>query len=261
VKSTIVVTGSSDGIGAEIANQLVQAGHRTIRHARSAARRQEILAGLPADAEVVTGDLTSLHSTLGLVEQLRSLGPIDVLIHNAGWATSGPQRVVTPDGLEATFQINTLAGYVLSALLTEARRIVFVASDSISRAHVDFDDLQHEKSWSADRAYADSKLAMVLVAFGWAHRYPKIISTAVHPGWVRTKMSGGVAPLSTSEGADTPVWLATSQDPAALESGRFFHNRAAVEINAQAYDVDEQQRMLEICADLSMVPLPNCLDR
>lgn len=252
--SAVLVTGSTAGIGAEIAAELARRGHRVVRHARDHARAAQ--AHRTYGGEVVTGDLASLDSTRQLATDLRDLGPFDVVVHNAGWSSRDSARPVTVDGLERTFQVNALAPYLLTALMPLPPRLVYVSSDSITRASLHLDDLQHEADWSADAAYADSKLALTAIALAVARRYPKVICNAVHPGWVRTNMSGDEAPLSVAEGAATPVWLATSTEPAATVTGAFFHDRRQVRLNPQAYDHLIQDTLVQRCAALCGVPLP-----
>lgn len=246
----ILVTGSSDGIGAEIARVLEGRGHDVVRHARDeakAARLRDAGAG-----EVVVGDLASLASTRAMAAAL-SRSTFDVVVHNAGWLPPEGQRPVTEDGLERTFQVNALSAYLLTALLPLPSRLVYVSSDAIARGRIDVDDLQHETQWTADSAYADSKLAMTAIAFAVARRYPSVRCNAVHPGWIRTKMSGNAAPLDVSTGADTPVWLSTRDDP---PTGQFFHNRKVVRLNDQAYDEALQDALLAACASLTGTALP-----
>jgi NAD(P)-dependent dehydrogenase (short-subunit alcohol dehydrogenase family) len=251
-----LVTGSSDGIGARIAGLLEAQGVEVVRHARSEDRARDTRAATGGRGEVVIGDLASLASTRSMVAALQQLAPCDVVVHNAGWSSRDERRPVTADGLEQTFQINALAPYLLTAALPLPRRLVWVSSDSIIRGRVDLDDLQHEAAWTSDAAYADSKLAMTALALGIARRCPQVVSNAVHPGWVRTKMAGDAAPLGLDEGADTAVWLAASDDPAVTVSGAFFHERRVVRLNEQAYDDDVQDALLERCAELTGVRLP-----
>jgi NAD(P)-dependent dehydrogenase (short-subunit alcohol dehydrogenase family) len=253
--SLVLVTGSSDGIGAEIARVIAQQGHRVILHARNDERAGACRAHI-AGADVVVGDFASLSAAGDLAASVARLGTPDVVVHNAGWASRDTNRTITEDGLEQTFQVNLLAPYLLTAALPLPRRLVFVSSDSISRGRIDLDDLQHESAWTADSAYADSKLGLAALAFAIARRYPSVLSNAVHPGWVRTKMSGDEAPLNVSQGADTPVWLATSTDAGAMASGAFFHNRRPVSINPQASDARVQDSLVERCAELCAAVLP-----
>lgn len=245
--SRILVTGSNDGIGAEIARVLTGQGHEVIRHARNAERAD--------GSRFVVGELSSLRSTRAMAADVLRLGAPDVVVHNAGWGSKDESRPVTEDGLEKTFQINALAPLLLTALLPKPRRIVFVSSDSIVRGKIRLDDLQHEQEWSQDSAYADSKLAMTALAFALARRWPDVLSNAVHPGWVSTKMSGYAAPLTVAQGADTPAWLAVSDDPAALATGTFFQDREAIEVNQQASDPSLQDALLTRCLELCAADL------
>jgi NAD(P)-dependent dehydrogenase (short-subunit alcohol dehydrogenase family) len=105
--------------------------------------------------------------------------------------------------------------------------------------------------WTPDAAYADSKLAMTAIAFAIARRYPGVPCNAVHPGWVRTKMSGDEAPLDVDAGADTPVWLATSNDPAATVTGTFFEQRRPVRLNPAAERIDLQDALIQRCEQIT----------
>lgn len=245
--SRVLVTGSNDGIGAEIARILTAQGHDVIRHARNAERA--------GGSRFVVGELSSLRSTRAMAADVLRLGAPDVVVHNAGWGSKDESRPVTEDGLEKTFQINALAPLLLTALLPKPRRIVFVSSDSIVRGKIRLDDLQHKQEWSQDSAYADSKLAMTALAFALARRWPDVLSNAVHPGWVSTKMSGYAAPLTVAQGADTPAWLAVSDDPAARVTGTFFQDRKAIEVNPQASDPPVQDALLTRCLELCAADL------
>lgn len=251
-----LVTGSSDGIGSMIADELVARGAEVVRHARSEARAEDVRAAL-GPVEVVVGDLASLESTRSLANRIVALGPFDVIVHNAGWSSSSDERPVTVDGIEQTFQVNALAPYVLTALVPLPRRLVYVSSDSIRNAQLDLTDLQHERSWEAGRAYADSKLALTAWVLHAARRLPGVAINAVHPGWVRSKMAGDVAPLSLEEGADTPVWLACADEPAAWVSGELFFERAPVRYNDQAHDPAVQDAVVRALEELSGVHLPD----
>jgi NAD(P)-dependent dehydrogenase (short-subunit alcohol dehydrogenase family) len=247
--SRMLVTGSTDGIGARIADLLAKQGHEVVRHARDDDRAAACRAA--TGDEVVVGDLASLASTRAMAQSAARYGRFDVVVHNAGWGPRGAVRPVTADGLERTFQVNALSAYLLTMLIPIPRRLVYVSSDSIRRGVLNLDDLQHESMWTPDAAYADSKLAMTAIAFAVARRHPGVPCNAVHPGWVRTKMSGDEAPLDVDAGAGTPVWLATSDEPAATVTGAFFHERRPVRFNPAADRADLQDALMKRCAELT----------
>ncbi len=254
--SVVLVTGSSDGIGERTADRLAQLGHDVVRHARDEDRADRIRQASPDPREVAVGDFTSLAQTRSMADGLAGRG-IDVVVHNAGWGAPSDRLRLTGDDIEPSFQIHVLAPYVLTAVLGVGRRLVYVSSDSIVRATLDVPDLASPRSWSSGSAYANSKLAGTALTFALARRYPHAAVNAVHPGWVRTKMSGDEAPLSVEQGADTPVWLASGDDPAARVSGRFFVDRRVVELNPAADDPALQDRVVDACAHLTGLALPS----
>jgi NAD(P)-dependent dehydrogenase (short-subunit alcohol dehydrogenase family) len=251
---TVLVTGSTAGIGLAAANMLLENGHRVIAHARNEKRAAEAGSGL--DAAVVTGDLASLAETRAVAEAVGSLGPVDAVIHNAGIYESG-RRVDTADGLERTFQVNLLAPYVLTALIPLPARIIYVASGLASGGNLDLTDLQRRRRrWSASGAYNDSKLGLLDLTLAVARRYPDTIATAICPGWVRTRMGGAGAPTDVRTGAATQVWLATSDDPAALRTGRYLRHMEEIMFPPAATVEETQEGLVEACARLTRIALP-----
>lgn len=251
---SVLVTGSSDGIGRETAATLVSLGHRVVLHARDAARAEDAVAAVPGAADVVVGDLASLAQTRELAA---AAGRFDVVIHNAGLGGGLTERTVTEDGLELVFQVNVLAPYLMTALMPRPRRLVYLTSGLEAQGVADFDDLQHERGpWHGMQAYSDSKLLDVALAFAVARRWTDVLSNAVDPGWIKTKLGGPNATDELPKGADTQVWLATSDEPAATVTGRYFKWREELRANPAAYDVDVQERLLVACAELTGVTLP-----
>ncbi len=255
---SIFVTGSSAGIGRETAQTLVGLGHRVVLHARDNARALEAEEAVPRAAAVVVGDLASLEQTRALGESARDEGPYDVVIHNAGVGGGNSPRVVTVDGLERIFQINALAPYVLTAIMDRPARLIYVTSGLQVQGTVDLDDLQHpRRPWDAQQAYSDSKLYDVMLALAVTRHWPLTLVNAVDPGWIRTRMGGLNAPDPLPLGAETQVWLATSNEAAALVTGRFWKRREPRPVNPIAKDEALQERFLQICASLSGVRFPN----
>ena len=107
-----------------------------------------------------------------------------------------------------------------TALITRPDRLVFLSSGMHHGGDPDLTDLQWtRRGWSGTQAYADSKLFDVVLALALARRWPGVLSNAVEPGWVPTKMGGPGAPDDLALGADTQAWLAVSSDPGATVSG------------------------------------------
>jgi NAD(P)-dependent dehydrogenase (short-subunit alcohol dehydrogenase family) len=254
--TSVLVTGSADGIGRETARTLIRMGHRVVVHARSSERAADVRNAIPDAAAVVVGDLASLEETRALAAAARSHGPYDAVIHNAGVGGGVPRRELSADGLERIFQVNVLAPYVLTALMERPARLVYLTSGLEANGVVDLGDLQHERRlWDGMQAYSDSKLCDVLLAFAVARRWPEVRSNTVDPGWIRTRMGGPGATDPLPRGAETPVWLASSDDPAAAVSGRYFKRRRELRANPVAYDEALQEGLLERCAALTGVTL------
>jgi NAD(P)-dependent dehydrogenase (short-subunit alcohol dehydrogenase family) len=251
----VFVTGSVDGIGRQTAQMLVTEGHRVVLHARNEERSRVGAAAVPGAAGIAIGELASLSQTRDLANSLAG-EHFDAIVHNAGVGGSG-RRHTTEDGLERIFQINVLAPYVLTALMPLPARLIYLTSGLASDGVVDLTDLQRERRrWSGNGAYCDSKLCDLALALAVARRYPEVVSTAVCPGWVRSRMGGPGAPTDLQTGAATQVWLALSQDPEALRSGRYMRHMRVLEIPRPAAEVELQDGLLAACAELSAARLP-----
>ena len=255
--ASIFVTGSSDGIGQETARQLVKGGHRVVLHARDDGRAKDAAAAVPEAAGVAIGDLSVIAGIRQAAESANELGPYDGVIHNAGMG-SAPARHPTADGYERIFAVNVLGPYLLTALMPLPSRLVYLTSGLESVGRVNLDDLQWERRpWNGMQAYSDSKLYDVLLAFAVARRYPRLRSNAVDPGWIKTKLGGPGATHGLPVGAETQVWLAASDDPDALVTGRYFKWRRDLRANPEAYDTQLQDALLAACATLTGTGLPD----
>ena len=254
--STVLVTGSTDGIGRQTALDLIRSGDRVVVHARNDQRAEQARSLVPGAAEVVVGDLASLDQTRALAAAAAAVGPIDVVIHNAGLGGS-EERAVSEDGFERIFAVNVLAPYVLTCLLPAPARAVYLTSGLQAQGEARLDDLQFEqRSWNGMQAYSDSKLWDVVLAFAVARHQPGTLSNAVDPGWIKTRMGGTGATDELPAGAETQVWLATSDEPAATGSGRYLHRRRELRANPAAYDLDLQDRFLAEAAQLTGITFP-----
>ena len=254
----IFITGSSDGLGLAAAQLLLEQGHSVVLHARSQQRAEETQNKLPAAESVVVGDLTSIAQTRYLADQVNRLGTFDAIIHNAGIGYREPRRIVTEDGLSHLLAVNTVAPYILTALITRPRRLVYMSSILHQGGDPSLNDLTWaDRPWSGRQAYCDSKLHDVLLAFAVAKRWPDVLSNALEPGWVPTKMGGSDATDELDQAHRTQVWLAVSDDPAAAVSGGYFYHMKRKHPLPATSDVSLQVRLLEFCSGVTGVDLPS----
>lgn len=240
----VFITGSADGLGKLTAETLLREGQRVVVHVRSEHRLAAVKELLSQGAEAVVGDLSDLEQTRSVAQQVNALGPVDVVIHNAG-VYSG--ATVLP--------VNVVAPYALTALIPSPRRLIYLSSGMHRGGHPKLDGLD----WTGQRAtasYSDSKLFVTALAAAVARRYPHILSNAVDPGWVPTKMGGPSAPDDLRLGHRTQEWLATSDDPDACTSGGYWHHQRRVEPHPDAKDVEFQERLLDELARATGTPWP-----
>ncbi len=247
----VLVTGSADGLGRLAARRLVEAGHEVVLHARSRERARDAMEAVPGARQALIGDLAVVAEVREVAEQANAAGPFDAVIHNAGVGMQEGRRE-TVDGLEHVFAINVLAPYLLSALVRRPRRLVYLSSGMHRGGRPDLGDLQwRRRRWSGSQAYADSKLYDVVLAFALARRWPGVLSNALEPGWVPTRMGGPGAPDDLEQGAETQVWLAVGEDPAARVSGRYFYHRRPRQTHPAASDPEVQEGLLRACQELT----------
>jgi NAD(P)-dependent dehydrogenase (short-subunit alcohol dehydrogenase family) len=164
----VFVTGSSDGLGKMAAELLIEQGHTVALHARSAARADDLRKQVAAD-DIVVGDLSSIAEMKSVADQVNRLGDFDAVIHNAGIGYREPKLVKTRDDLPELFAVNTLAPYVLTALIAMPPRLVYLSSGMHygSGSHLD-DMLWEKRRWNGSQAYAETKFQDVLLAFAVA---------------------------------------------------------------------------------------------
>lgn len=252
----VFITGSSDGLGRMAAQLLVEQGHSVVVHARNPQRGQETLAAVPGAETVVTGDLASIRQTHNVAEQVNAAGSFDAIIHNAAIGYQEPRRIATEDGLPHVLAVNTLAPYILTALIRRPKRLMYLSSGLHQSGDASLNDLLWEKRrWQGQQAYADTKLHDVLLAFAVARRWKDVFSNALEPGWVATKMGGPRAPDDLDQGHRTQVWLAVSEDPAAKVTGQYFYHMKLRAPNPASRDVERQERLLQACEEFSGVKL------
>jgi NAD(P)-dependent dehydrogenase (short-subunit alcohol dehydrogenase family) len=238
------------------AQLLVERGHKVVLHARNERRGQESLRAVPGAETVVIGDLASIAQTRGVADQVNRLGSFDAVIHNAAVGYLEPRRIATEDGLSHIFAVNTLAPYLLTALIHKPKRLVYLSSGLHKNGDPSLKDLQWEnRPWQGTQAYSDSKFHDVLLAFVVARHWPDVLSNALEPGWVPTKMGGPEAPDDLDAGHRTQVWLAVSEDPAATVTGEYFYHLRLRPPNPATRNPELQEKLLDACERISGVAL------
>jgi NAD(P)-dependent dehydrogenase (short-subunit alcohol dehydrogenase family) len=250
----VFVTGSTDGLGLATARSLIDQGHAVVLHARTTERAAAVAETSKRALGLVVGDLRSAAETRALANSLNKIGRMDAVIHNAG-IYSQADRDSTPEGHAGTLAVNTLAPYILTALMERPARLVYLSSGMHRGADASLRDIDWKsRHWNADRAYSESKLYLTALAFAVARRWPAVSSNAVDPGWVPTRMGGPQAPDNLALGHVTQAWLAVSDEGAALVSGRYWHHQRQKQPANEARDAAFQDRLLSRLAELTDVP-------
>ncbi|MCD4525531.1 SDR family oxidoreductase [Nocardioides sp. cx-173] len=248
---TVVVTGASDGIGLECARQVAALGHRVVMVGRNPDKTRAAVASVRASApgavvEQALVDLASQDSVRALAEHLlAACEQIDVLVNNAGSVFE--RRTLTDAGIEATFAVNHLGGFLLTELLRERivasapARVVITSSRGHYSGTLDFTDLGFERGYSILRAYSRSKLANVLHTRELARQldgtgvtvnclHPGAVATSIWSGapwWARPVLALGkrVAMISPEQGGAHLAYLAVGPEVEGRTGGYYDEDR------------------------------------
>lgn len=250
----VVITGASDGIGLEASSQLAQEGHHVVMVGRTPAKLESALArvrqdapGVPVDSFLC--DFLSLDDVRGLAHELLAAYPrIDVLVNNAG--TVFDKRTLSRDGIEATFAVNHLAGFLLTELLLDRlvasapARIVVTSSIGHFNGNLDLDDLGLERGYGIIRAYNRSKLANVLHTRHLAARLEGtgVTANCLHPGAVSTSIWSGAPWFARPVLAVAKRLLMVSP---ATGGARLAYLATSPEVDGHSGDYYEQDRVKE----------------
>jgi NAD(P)-dependent dehydrogenase (short-subunit alcohol dehydrogenase family) len=245
----IFITGSADGLGQLSAKWLIERGHDVVVHGRNEQRAKDAL--LSGAAHSVHGDLSTLEGMKQVARQANALGKFDAVIHNAGVGYKEPHRE-TADGLPHVFAVNSLAPYVLTALVP-APRLVYLSSGLHRSGDASLRDLEWKsRRWNPLQAYSDSKFHDVLLAFAVARLRPGVKSNSVEPGWVATKMGGPGAPDDLALGGVTQAWLASGGSD---ESGQHWYHQSHAWVQPAARDERTQDKLVSELQRISGVSL------
>nr|WP_190856913.1 SDR family NAD(P)-dependent oxidoreductase [Actinomadura sp. RB99] len=275
---TILITGATDGLGRALAHRLATQGATLILHGRNPAKGRALLTELHdrTGNDKLTfeqADFASIDQIRALADRLADRGRLDVLVNNAGIGVeTTPRR--SADGLELTFQVDYLATYMLSCLLTPllarsatARAISghpapgrIVNVTSAGQAPLNFDDVLLERHWDGVQAYCQAKLAQIMLTYEHAEllRDHDVTVNALHPAsYMPTKIVTHLFTVQSTleEGVTNTARLVT--DPALAEvTGTYFNRARPAQAQLQAYDTTARARLLEISRHLTGVPFP-----
>jgi len=270
---TVLITGGTSGIGKATAIGLAAQGARVAITGRDLTRVSASAIDISdatgnPDVDAFGADLSSQAEVRRLAAEVLDAHPrLDVLINNVGgfWAT----RHTTADGLEHTFAVNHLAGFLLTNLLLDRlrssapARVVTVSSGAQSMGEIDFENLQGEGAYSGQTAYSQSKLANVMFTYELARRLEGtgVTATVLHPGVTRTAfgaedpswISKVITPFwrpfmgTPQRGAATSIYLASSPEVETV-NGRYFARRRQKTSSKASYDEDQAARLWEVSA-------------
>jgi NAD(P)-dependent dehydrogenase (short-subunit alcohol dehydrogenase family) len=265
---TVLITGSTDGVGRYVAAQLAAAGARVLIHGRDRDRAktlaEEIRRAGHGEAVFYQADLSSLAGARQLADAvLADHKRLDVFISNAGIGsrTQGAERrEESADGYELRFAVNYLSGFLLAHLLlpllkaSAPSRIVNVAS--LGQHALDFDDVMITKDYSGTRAYAQSKLAQIMFTINLARELEGsgLTVNSLHPAtYMNTTMvrEGGISPISTVEQGGAAILHLAVGDDVAGKSGLFFNGMREAQANPQAYDDAARRRLRALSLELT----------
>jgi NAD(P)-dependent dehydrogenase (short-subunit alcohol dehydrogenase family) len=268
---TVLITGSTDGVGRYVAAKLAAAGASVLIHGRDHQRAKTLAGEIRGQGHrepvFYPADLSSLSGARHLAEAVAAQHKrLDLFISNAGIGsqTSGPERQTSADGYELRFAVNYLSGFLLAHLLlpllkaSAPSRIVNVAS--LGQHPIDFNDVMITRGYSGTRAYAQSKLAQIMFTIDLAEELKAsgVTVNSLHPAtYMNTTMvrQGGITPISTVEqGGEAILHLAVGDDVAA-KSGLFFNGMQEARANPQAYDQAARQRLRALSLELTGLPI------
>jgi NAD(P)-dependent dehydrogenase (short-subunit alcohol dehydrogenase family) len=258
---TILITGSTDGLGRYLAGRLVSEGAHVILHGRNAEKLRRVRGELGEDAtDVVVADLADLRQVDAMATEVAErFDRVDTLVNNAGIGAGADQgvRQESADGIELRFAVNYLAGYHLTRrlvpLLTASAPANVVNVASVGQRAVDFADPMLTRRYDGFDAYMQSKLAQIMFTFDLAEelRDRDVTVNALHPAtFMDTAMvrEGRISPASTiEEGGEPTLRLVRNAERV---TGRYFDQFTESRANAQAYDLKARRRLRELSDEL-----------
>ena len=264
---TVMITGSTDGVGRYVAARLAADGAQVLIHGRDAARAATLIEEIKRSGQQAPvfyqADLSSLAEARRLADAVAADHKrLDVFVSNAGIGSQnqGPARQISADGHELRFAVNYLAGFLLTYRLlpllkaASPSRIVNVAS--LGQHPIDFDDVMITKNYSGARAYAQSKLSQIMFTIDLAEELKGagVAVNALHPAtYMNTTMvrAGGITPISTVEQGGEAILHLVNGDDVAAKSGLFFNGMNEAKAHPQAYDAAARKRLHALSLELT----------
>lgn len=264
---TVLITGSTDGIGKQTAIMLAKKGFFVLIHGRSEEKCKQTvdeLSKITTKLDYFNYDLISLKEVFNFSNEVKNrYDNLDVLINNAGVYLN--DYTLSPEGIEATFQINYLSMFFLTLNLlpiikpkkSEAARIINVSSMAHS-PEMDFENIINTAKYDGHKAYSLSKLCVIYFTLELSERLKdkNITVNCLHPGVINTKLLragwGGFGKFfsrGADEGAATPVYLAASDDVANI-TGKYFSDLKIVKPNPAAHDINSRKKLWQLSEEL-----------
>ncbi|MCF2444028.1 SDR family NAD(P)-dependent oxidoreductase [Dyadobacter sp. CY345] len=278
---TILITGSTDGIGKVTAKALAKQGHTVIIHGRNLNKAKTVCAEIKSETgnekiDFVVADLFLLADVQRMAGDFKKkYERLDVLINNAG-AMFGKDRETTKEGLEKTMALNLFSPFLLTQLLLEilakspAARIINVSSSAHAMSGVpNLNDIQLTKNYSLGSAYGQSKLYLIWVTQYLAEELKKtgfnnITANSLHPGTIKTEFGQNadkgfiinllfklsmLFAVTPEQGAENTIYLATSKDVENI-TGRYFANKKVAKPNPKYYSAENEKIIWDYCMQI-----------
>lgn len=252
----IFITGSTDGLGLLSAKLLSEQGHSVFLHARNAERASQAKAAVPKAQGVIIGDLSNVSDVKQLAADANKAGPFDAVVHNAGLGlTTNGQK--TAEGVAQIFAVNSMAPYILTALMDKPKRLLYVSSG----LHFGGDPSLEDVTWATREfrpsdAYNDTKMQNVMLSKAVAKRWPDVQSGSLDPGWVKTKLGGSAAPGTTDAPAEMIAEYAAGKSCAGDQTGAYLTPRGVEEPHDATKLAEKQDRLMQIYKEVSGVSFP-----
>jgi NAD(P)-dependent dehydrogenase (short-subunit alcohol dehydrogenase family) len=264
-RQVILVTGSTDGLGRAVALRLASTGAHIIVHGRNAERGRQVVEAIAEEgvgsARFYAADFASLDQVRDFARTiLNDYDRLDILINNAGIGPGPPgeNRRLSADGNELKFQVNYLAGFLLTRtllpLLRESAPARIINVSSRNQQPIDFTDLDMEAQYSGGLAYGRSKLAQILFTLDLAEELEGtgVVVNAVHPaGAMDTNLvreTGSTPQTEIEEGVRSVLLQVTTPAPT---SGIYFHQTERGTAHEQAHDPRARERLRALSLELT----------